>query len=48
MTNSKRQGTGRFGWCLDDLHEKCWEWIPHRGLRCTCNCHLTTKENGND
>lgn len=34
-------GTGKFGWCLDDLHEKCW--TTNNDLTCTCICHKGEK-----
>jgi hypothetical protein len=44
MTSSKRVGTGMFGWCIDDLHDKCIEWFTNSDRRCTCDCHSTRRE----
>lgn len=44
MTSSKRAGTGMFGWCIDDLHDKCIEWFTNSDRRCTCDCHSTRRE----
>lgn len=35
---TKRQGTRKFGWCLDDLHDKCIT-TSVSGSKCTCSCH---------
>jgi hypothetical protein len=28
-----------FGWCIDDLHEKCIVWLVNSDRRCACTCH---------
>ena len=39
MTSSKRAGTGKFGWCLDGLHDQCVVWFTNSDRRCACTCH---------
>lgn len=44
MTSSRRAGTGKFGWCIDDLHDRCIGWFTNSDRRCDCTCH-DTREN---
>lgn len=34
-----RGGPALFGWCLDDLHDKCIVWLINSDRRCACTCH---------
>lgn len=37
-TEPKRKGTRWFGWCLDNLHDKCMVTAVS-GFTCQCPCH---------
>ena len=41
MSLQKRRGTSKFGWCLDDLHDRCIV-TSVSGSRCGCPCHTDT------
>ena len=40
MTAPRRTGTRLFGWCLDQLHDRCIV-TSVTGSRCPCPCHDT-------
>lgn len=37
---TRRTGTRKLGWCLDQLHSKCIT-VTISGQRCSCDCHDT-------
>lgn len=43
---TKRVGTRKLGWCLDQLHDRCPHITPNLGLICACDCHDTPPQTG--
>lgn len=37
---TRREGTAKFGWCLDYLHNQCPIYTVS-DLKCGCECHDT-------
>jgi len=39
------KGTGKFGWCLTEQHDKCLTRLVSEDRQCTCDCHKENKDN---